>query len=231
MLFGSSAILFADISGFTNFASNRPAREVVTLVTTLFSAIDAASRELETVYKVCTIGDCYVAVNMGDADSPAPDPARGAWEMLLFAWRMLEIIADGSSSVANMSTNSFNMRAGIHYGCFLGGVIGKTQLRFDVWGQDVRAANLVEQEGVIGSVCCSGQFREVLEGDFGEKFPVEFEYLKSVVPAAGRNSCKPVAGQPESCRHGGKVEMVGGGGSGKECQTLVMYTARLHGGS
>ena len=52
--------LFADISGFTAYSKSVSAHEVVNLVTRLFSYIDQRSRE-QGVYKVCTIGDCYVA--------------------------------------------------------------------------------------------------------------------------------------------------------------------------
>ena len=53
-------LLFADISGFTAYSTGVSAFKVVELVTKLFSACDDLSRRVG-IYKVCTIGDCYVA--------------------------------------------------------------------------------------------------------------------------------------------------------------------------
>ena len=52
--------LYADISGFTAYSKAHGAESVVKLVTKLFSTIDDLSRKVG-IYKVCTIGDCYVA--------------------------------------------------------------------------------------------------------------------------------------------------------------------------
>jgi class 3 adenylate cyclase len=57
----SLAVLFADIAGFTAWASQRDPIQVFTLLETLYGAFDAIA-EKRGVFKVETIGDCYVAV-------------------------------------------------------------------------------------------------------------------------------------------------------------------------
>ncbi|CAD7924398.1 unnamed protein product [Amoebophrya sp. A120] len=150
--FSDSALLFADITGFTAFASKRTAAEVVAVVTGLFAAIDDASRQWHAVYKVCTIGDCYVAAAFGN-----PTPRENIVQMLAFALRMLELVHANQQNEAE----PINVRVGIHCGSFVGGVLGQRQLRFDIWGEDVRIANLVEQEGQPGAICVSKAVQKV----------------------------------------------------------------------
>lgn len=59
-LFPSTTIVFADISGFTAWASAREPQQVFILLESIYGAFDAiASRH--GVFKVETVGDCYVA--------------------------------------------------------------------------------------------------------------------------------------------------------------------------
>ena len=60
-LFPNCTVLFADISGFTAWSSEREPEQVFTLLQTIFQAFDRLAR-LKQVFKVETIGDCYVAV-------------------------------------------------------------------------------------------------------------------------------------------------------------------------
>ena len=60
--------LFADISGFTKYSSNVAAENVVTLLRLLFNEFDNQCKE-NNVYKVYTIGDCYVVIGTIDANN------------------------------------------------------------------------------------------------------------------------------------------------------------------
>jgi class 3 adenylate cyclase len=55
-------VMFADVEGFTTWSSVREPSQVFTLLEIIFAAFDVvASRR--RVFKVETVGDCYVAVN------------------------------------------------------------------------------------------------------------------------------------------------------------------------
>jgi hypothetical protein len=54
-------IMFADIAGFTAWSSAREPFQVFLLLETLYGAFDAIAKK-RRVFKVETIGDCYVAV-------------------------------------------------------------------------------------------------------------------------------------------------------------------------
>jgi class 3 adenylate cyclase len=60
-LFVATTIMFADIAGFTAWSSARAPVQVFTLLETLYDAFDKCAKD-RGVFKVETIGDCYVAV-------------------------------------------------------------------------------------------------------------------------------------------------------------------------
>lgn len=60
-LFENASVLFADIAGFTGWSSGRDPRHVFHLLETLFGAFDAIAIK-RSVFKIETIGDCYLAV-------------------------------------------------------------------------------------------------------------------------------------------------------------------------
>lgn len=53
--------MYADICGFTSYSSNKKPKHVVNLLSKLFTDFDKKCELLE-IYKVYTIGDCYVAL-------------------------------------------------------------------------------------------------------------------------------------------------------------------------
>jgi hypothetical protein len=60
-LFPNCTVLFADISGFTAWSSTREPANVFVLLQTVFSGFDRIAKRRK-VFKVETIGDCYLAV-------------------------------------------------------------------------------------------------------------------------------------------------------------------------
>jgi len=59
--FPETTVLFADIAGFTSWSANRKPEEVFTLLQALFNTFDKVAKRRD-VFKVETIGDCYMAV-------------------------------------------------------------------------------------------------------------------------------------------------------------------------
>lgn len=58
-------ILFADIAGFTAYSSIRYPEDVVRMLRKIFTEFDKYCVDLN-VYKVYTIGDCYVVLGVKD---------------------------------------------------------------------------------------------------------------------------------------------------------------------
>jgi Adenylate and Guanylate cyclase catalytic domain len=59
-LFPSASVMFADVAGFTAWSSERDPSQVFKLLETLYRSMDKAARRFK-IFKVETIGDCYVA--------------------------------------------------------------------------------------------------------------------------------------------------------------------------
>ena len=83
------SILFADIAGFTKYSSSVPASQVVNMLRDLFTEFDKLCIN-HGVYKLYTIGDCYVVLGLLDAN--ARDPAKEARNVCNFAFDMIKTI-------------------------------------------------------------------------------------------------------------------------------------------
>ncbi|CAD7936409.1 unnamed protein product [Amoebophrya sp. A25] len=158
--------LFADISGFTAYSQKVSAFKVVQLVTRLFSAIDDLSRRVG-VYKVCTIGDCYVATLEPQVDYTEEQLAAGCSDMFKFAAGLIFLVRGLRD---DLQIEGLGMRVGLHLGTFVGGVIGQRKLRYDIWGVDVLVTNKMESSGQPGQICASATLKEYTEITFPKRF-------------------------------------------------------------
>ena len=59
--FPETTVMFADISGFTAWASTREPAQVFQLLETIYGAFDEIARKKQ-IFKVETVGDCYVSI-------------------------------------------------------------------------------------------------------------------------------------------------------------------------
>jgi len=111
------------------------------------------------VYKVHTIGDCYV-VNGYTGRKPASertkqDMAIEAYNVVRIGFEMIEIIKKVRESATNEQLRALDMRIGIHTGDIIAGIIGTKIVRYDIFGQNVLIANKMESNGVPGKVVIS----------------------------------------------------------------------------
>ena len=138
------SVLFADIVGFTPLAADMAPRDVVEMLSGLFSAFDdlVADRGLE---KIKTIGDSYMAV--GGLTS---DPTEQAVSAVDLGLAMIE-----EAHRRPFNGRSVQLRIGIHTGPVVGGVIGSRKLAFDLWGDTVNVASRLEGRSDAGRVLVS----------------------------------------------------------------------------
>jgi len=173
--YNDMSILFSDICDFTKYCASHSPEQAVGLVTRLFAELDVKTVNLG-LYKVCTIGDAYVACGQPRMrNSSSVDSRSDCLAVLSLAKYMIRTIWRVREDVGHPT---LNMRIGIHCGAFVGGVIGTQRLRFDVWGCDVLAGNMVESNGIPGAVVVSDAAKRMLErGDCSE---LRFARHKSV---------------------------------------------------
>mmetsp|Transcript_24964 Transcript_24964/g.58576 ORF Transcript_24964/g.58576 Transcript_24964/m.58576 type:complete len:1202 (+) Transcript_24964:64-3669(+) len=159
-LFTDTTVLFADIAGFTAWSSVREPTQVFTLLETVYGAFDRiASRR--GVFKVETIGDCYVAV------SGLPDPRSDhAIVMSKFARDCREQFNELCSSLENTlgpETGDLHLRIGLHSGPVTAGVLRGQKSRFQLFGDTVNTAARMESTCKINKIQVSEVTADLLK--------------------------------------------------------------------
>ncbi|CAB9524168.1 Receptor-type guanylate cyclase gcy [Seminavis robusta] len=150
--FPDTTVLFADLAGFTQWSSSREPEHVFILLETLYGAFDKVALRRE-VFKVETIGDCYMAVT--GLPNPQPDHAV---RMVKFARdcmnRMVRALEDLQMQLGP-DTRDLAMRVGLHSGPVTAGVLRGDKGRFQLFGDTVNTASRMESNGVKGRIHCS----------------------------------------------------------------------------
>jgi phospholipid-translocating P-type ATPase (flippase) len=152
----SVSLIFADIVGFTALSSHKSPNEIVEMLSNLFTRFDKLCVEFD-VYKVHTIGDCYVV--MGHNGKRERNPSLECLNVMKMAHKMIEVIKEENIK----HSSELNMRIGIHTGQVIAGVIGTSLVRYDIWGRDVLIANKMESNGEAGRVKVSIDTKEMIE--------------------------------------------------------------------
>jgi magnesium-transporting ATPase (P-type)/class 3 adenylate cyclase len=159
------SLLFADIVGFTAWSSDKQPVEVVGMLSELFTRFDRMTVDFK-VYKVHTIGDCYVVMN--DTSLSKRSPAEECWNMVEFGFAMLEAIRD----INEEHSSQLNMRIGVHFGELIAGITGTNIVRYDIYGPDVLIANKMESGGQAGRLNVSDVVQDMLL----HIAPLEYDY-------------------------------------------------------
>jgi class 3 adenylate cyclase len=159
----SATILFADFKAFTLLAERTEPLSLVGLLDEYFTAFDdiMARHRLE---KLKTIGDAYMAV----AGLPKAD-RRHPVNACLAALDMQATVARMKAQNEKMRLPALDVRIGIHTGPVISGVVGKRKFAFDVWGEAVNTASLMEANGESGRINIS----EELAGHVATLFELE----------------------------------------------------------
>jgi class 3 adenylate cyclase len=157
-LYQNVTLLFADIVGFTAYSAGKKPRQVVQMLSSLFTNFDKECDRLN-LFKIYTIGDCYVVMSFVDSKNRR-SPKEEAHSVVQLAISMLTIIGNVRKKI---KFDKLNMRIGIHTGDAYGGVMGTELVRFDLYGEDVVIANKMESGGEQGKICVSDKTKELLE--------------------------------------------------------------------
>jgi class 3 adenylate cyclase/CheY-like chemotaxis protein len=135
-------VLFADLVGFTEMASQVSASEVVALLDEVFSVFDVRAARLG-VEKIKTIGDAYLAA----AGLPTQNPEHAE----IVAELALGMLEDIQSLSVRLGQN-LRVRIGLHSGPVVAGIIGRRKQTYDLWGDTVNTASRLESHGLPGEI-------------------------------------------------------------------------------
>lgn len=153
------------------------------LLSELFTRFDQLCVQ-NKVYKVHTIGDCYVILGYNGHiqvhERTAEIKAEEAFRVIQTGFEMIDIISEVRNNSTNPTLKELNMRIGIHTGKIVAGIIGTKIVRYDIFGADVLIANKMESNGIPGEVVISSNTKAMLESEllFSEK--LQFIHHKHV---------------------------------------------------
>lgn len=189
--------MFADISGFTAWSSVREPSQVFTLLETVYSEFDNLARQ-HGVFKVETVGDCYVAV----CGLPTPCRkhavvmarfARDCRDSMMEMTRRLEL-------TLGPGTANLELRIGLNSGPTVAGVLRGEKSRFQLFGDTMNTASRMESTGQKARIHISQKTADLLRKAGKENWLTPRDEL---VEAKGKGSmqtywCEPTASRAQT---------------------------------
>jgi class 3 adenylate cyclase len=174
--------MFADVEGFTAWSSVREPSQVFTLLETLYAAFDRVAVR-RRVFKVETVGDCYVAV------SGLPEPRHDhAVVMARFA---RDCVVEHISAVKKLEntlgpeTGDLRLRVGLNSGSITAGVLRGERSRFQLFGDTVNTAARLESTGEGNRIHLSSTTAELIKDAGHERW---IESREGFVTLKGKGS-------------------------------------------
>ncbi|MFY0644747.1 MAG: adenylate/guanylate cyclase domain-containing protein [Bacteroidia bacterium] len=158
------AVIFTDFKGFTSLSEKLSAKDLVAEINHCFKAFDIIMAKYN-IEKIKTIGDAYMAVS--GIPTSFEDSTKSA---ALAALEMQEFISQRKKEKDAIGELGFEMRAGIHTGHVVAGIVGVRKFQYDVWGDTVNTASRMETNCEAGRVNISQSSYEQIKNDPEFKF-------------------------------------------------------------
>ena len=154
--FESVTVMFADLSGFTEYSQHIHPQSLLTLLDEIFSAFDHLASDY-AVEKIKTIGDAYMAAS--GIPEIRVDHAEAMADMTL---KMIDVF----ERIREKHNLLLRVRIGMHSGSVVAGVIGKHKFSYDLWGDTVNIASRMESHGEASRIHVSQTTRDLLQSSF-----------------------------------------------------------------
>ncbi len=163
----SASVLFADFAGFSKLAETMSPGETIGLLEALFQEFDEAAARFG-VEKIKTLGDSYMAA-CGVPEARGDHPERIAALALRIRSIAQRFRSDRGQPV--------HFRIGIASGPVIAGVIGRKRFCYDLWGETVNTACLLQASSALGGIHVSSATRKALGStfSFAEREPIRIK--------------------------------------------------------
>jgi adenylate cyclase len=194
--YDEASILFADMAGFTERASDTAPEDLVQFLNHVYSDLDQLV-ERHGLEKIKTTGDAYMVVS--GVPTARPDHASA---LAILALEMREVATEWRDARGR----TVPVRIGIGSGPVVAGVVGTRKFFYDVWGDAVNVASRMEATGCPGNIQVSLETYERLKDGFVLEARGEIEvkgkgkmptwFLLARKPLAARQPPPPQAGEP-----------------------------------
>jgi len=141
----SATVLIADVKGFTSFTRGAEPALLINMLNQYFAGFDEAI-ERSGLEKLKTIGDAYMAV------TGVLSRKTHTIDACLAAFKMLAVVDRLRIERQKLRLPHFEVRIGIHSGPMIAGIVGAYRFTYDVWGDTVNVAALMEANGEVGAI-------------------------------------------------------------------------------
>jgi adenylate cyclase len=154
--YDDASVLFADIAGFTERASDMEPDQLILFLDRLYGDFDALV-DKHGLEKIKVSGDSYMVV------SGVPQPRADHVEAL--AALALDM-AEAASLLKDSRGDALPLRIGLASGPVVAGVVGSRRFFYDVWGDAVNVASRMETTDSVGRIQVPEEVYRRLKDDF-----------------------------------------------------------------
>ncbi|HEY9303134.1 MAG TPA: adenylate/guanylate cyclase domain-containing protein [Mycobacterium sp.] len=154
--YDEAAVLFADVAGFTERASDIAPDKLIRFLDRLYSDFDALV-DKHGLEKIKVSGDSYMVVS--GVPHPRPDHVEALADFALD-------MARAASGLKDSHGDALPLRIGLANGPVVAGVVGSRRFFYDVWGDAVNVASRMESTDSVGRIQVPEDVYERLKNDF-----------------------------------------------------------------
>lgn len=138
MRYEEATVMFIDFVGFSKSTLQMNPQDLVEALGFYFEKFDELINQRQ-VERIKTIGDGYMCVG-GIPTINTTHPI----DCTLAALDILKFVQENEKDIQNRFKISWQIRIGIHTGPLVAGVVGKSRLAFDIWGETVNLASRMQ---------------------------------------------------------------------------------------
>ncbi len=144
------SIMFTDFVGFSKLSEQLSIRDLIKELSMYFEKFDYIT-QAHYIEKIKTIGDSYMCAG----GLPIRNKSNPI-DIVLAALEIQKFVTEINVIKQNYNQPKWDIRLGIHTGEVIAGVIGKSKMAYDIWGDAVNTASRMESSGERNKINISG---------------------------------------------------------------------------